>query len=459
MRSLIRKGLGSRFLRFASIGLLCLVLIQIPSMLVLMEVGVNALIANATGFMLSGVINYEAQRRLTFDGQVKGSWVKGLFKFQITSLFSLGVNTLVYAATFYGVGMLIPEVTALRGSFGLSWLDPLAMTAAFIGAVSGTGCNFIASRIFTYGHSDRHAEGEARVLNDEPAETERQPTLSEVRAAVAGDTLAVFMPAYKEGENLPNTVPALHAYLSTLGLVDFRIIIVNDGSPDNTGEVAEALAARYDEVEVVHHPVNRGYGGALITGFQWVVSSGMRLWAFCDSDGQFDPRSFGTLLVALFTPELEKAADMAAGYRLGRRNSDSAWRFWLGRAWHFFGRFVVGRNADGEFLLSVHDVDCGLKAGYTKSLARIVNQLQGQAAAISPELIARTMLDRQTIVECGVTHLPRLAGTSTGDNPKVMLRSALQIIKLGIRFRTMRYFGWRHNAAGDALLTLSMEEA
>jgi len=452
--------------RFASVGLLCLLLIQLPIMLGLLEVGVTPLPANALGFVLSAAVNFYLQRRFTFDNGVKGSVTTGLIKFLVTSLVSLGVNTLVVGVVLYGFGGFFPSAATSVRSAGFGMIDTWAALAALIGAVGGTGFNFLASHILrTFGRhhdgSDATMEIKTSVLNDEHVEveeTEQVPLLSEVRATVAGETLTVFMPAYKEADNLHQTVGALVSYLRSLDLFEFRVVVINDGSPDDTGIVADKLAKAFpDEVEAIHHKVNRGYGGALITGFNAAVQSGRRLWAFCDSDGQFDPTSFGTLLVTLFDDDGDKAVDLAVGYRIGRRNSDSAFRFWLGRAWHFFGKYAVGCNAEGKFLLSIHDVDCGIKAGFTKSLARIVEQLQGQAAAISPELIARTNLDCQVIAERGVTHLSRLAGVSTGDNPKVMIRSAWNVFKLGLRLRREVLFGWVSSPLEDAQNSLSME--
>lgn len=453
MRQLIRKGLGNRFVRFASIGLFCLVIIQIPTMLLLMELGATALPANAAGFVLSAVINFFAQGKFTFDNDVAENRLVGLLKFFGTSAVSLGISSLVFDAVFYG-------------------LNTWAVAASFTGAVAGTGFNFGASLVFrTFGSKPQRVEFQNPVFNlvtvpgqepvlvtGDPGETEQVPDLKQVRRATAGKTLAFFMPAYKEEGNLERVVASLVSYLDGLDLLDYRIFIVNDGSPDNTGAIAESLQAVFHgKVVALHHEKNRGYGGALITGFNAVVESGFNLWAFYDGDGQFSNESIGTLLVSLLDDDGEFTADMAVGYRIGRRNADSAWRFWLGRAWHFFGKFVVGNDAAGEPLLSVHDVDCGIKVGRRKSLARIVEQLSGQAAAISPELISRANLDNQVIVERGVMHLSRQAGTSTGDDPRVMIRSAWNILLLGLRLRRKILFGWMNDPRDDAQNTLIAE--
>lgn len=466
MGELTGRGLR-RFLRFASIGFLCLVFVQLPIMLVLTEAGVAVLPANAVGFVLSAVVNFYLQGRFTFDNVVKGDVALSLIKFLGTSLLSLGVSSLVMGLVFYNLGAAMPPAVAFVRAAGFGLVDTWVLLAGFIGGVAGAGSNFVASHLIrTFGHpmadgrdDDATVEikGSAHVAADIFAEDEQVPRFARVKKAVSGRSLAFFMPAYKEEGNLDRVVGTLIAYLRSLNLLEFRVFIVNDGSPDQTGAVAERLARVFPEVAVIHHEVNRGYGGALITGFDATVSTGYDISGFFDGDGQFDPESIGTLLAALLDQDGEFTADMAAGYRLGRRSADSAFRFWLGRAWHFFGGFVVGKNASGERLLGVHDVDCGLKLFRTKSLARIVKQLGGQAAAISPELIARAILDGQTIVERGVTHLARQAGTSTGDDPRVMIRSAWNILLLGLRLRREILFGWVSGPADDVQTTLLAE--
>lgn len=411
------------FIRFASIGVACLIFVQVPLLLVLAKAGMNELAANAIGFVASAVVNYDLQRRCNFKS-VRGSWLAGAVTFQLTSLASLGVNTIIVAFLRYALGWPV-------------------VVAALLGGFCSSGFNFVVSRlvIFSSGKKDTS-----------PMIREDKPTITKLRKRLAGKTLAVFLPAYREALNLPIVVRGLHKYLRSLRLAGFQIIIVNDGSPDNTGEVADQLAGQYREVVAVHHPVNMGYGGALTTGFRHAVQSGYDFWAFSDADRQFSSESFGTLLRAL----IDEKADMAVGQRLGRRESDSQFRYWLGRAWHFFGMAVVGKNSQGGRLLSVSDVDCGMKVGVTASLAQIVPFLGGQAAAISPELIARSNIASHRIVERGVTHLSRVAGVSTGDDPRVMIRSALNIFKLGIRLRKERWFGSSVRWAVDGRVSQSV---
>lgn len=268
----------------------------------------------------------------------------------------------------------------------------------------------------------------------EQYEQELTPDIANVRALVQGMRLVFFLPAYNEEENIERVVTGLREYLLQLDFLQFHIVIVNDGSRDATGAIADTLERSYPEIGVIHHNPNRGYGGALISGFKSAAQSGWDIWAFFDGDGQFGVDSVGTVLHKL----CESDADMVVGRRIGRKDADSKFRFLLGRAWHFVSKALMGRGPNGQPLLSVMDVDCGIKAGYNKPLADIVDSFGGKAAAVSPELIARANLAGHRIGEVGVTHLPRLAGESTGDKPMVMLKSAISIAELSLRLRLQR---------------------
>ena len=119
-----------------------------------------------------------------------------------------------------------------------------------------------------------------------PTETARTP---------AG--LSVFFPAYNDGGTIASMVIRAVQTASEL-TPDFEIIVVNDGSSDATAAVADELARTYSRVRVVHHPINRGYGGALQTGF---LSATKELIFYTDGDAQYDPAEL-TLLWARMAP-------------------------------------------------------------------------------------------------------------------------------------------------------------
>jgi glycosyltransferase involved in cell wall biosynthesis len=120
--------------------------------------------------------------------------------------------------------------------------------------------------------------------------------------------IAVIIPSYKSAETLPGVIDSLPEELASTGGV---AIIVNDASPDQTGEVAEKLAKKHRHVHVVHHEKNRGYGGALKTGLAHAYEMGCDVFPVVHSDGQYAPH----LALALCVPILEGKAEIVQGSR------------------------------------------------------------------------------------------------------------------------------------------------
>jgi glycosyltransferase involved in cell wall biosynthesis len=133
--------------------------------------------------------------------------------------------------------------------------------------------------------------------------------------------ISVFFPAYNDGGTIPSMV--LTALMTLRELADdFEVIVVNDGSADYTAAVLEELASRYPELRVIHHEQNRGYGGALRTGFG---SATKDLIFYTDGDAQYDPREM-TRLYEVWSDEV----DFVNGYKISR--SDPLHRIIIGRS-------------------------------------------------------------------------------------------------------------------------------
>src|SRR6185503_5908210 len=109
--------------------------------------------------------------------------------------------------------------------------------------------------------------------------------------------LSVFFPAYNDSGTIASMVIRAVQAVSEL-TPDYEVIVVNDGSADATVEIADELARTYPRVRVIHHPTNRGYGGALQTGFR---SASKELIFYTDSDAQYDPAEL-SVLWAKMTP-------------------------------------------------------------------------------------------------------------------------------------------------------------
>jgi len=207
-------------------------------------------------------------------------------------------------------------------------------------------------------------------------------------ASVRIPGLSVFLPSHNEEGNIERVVKGLEAELPSVA-DDYEIIVVDDGSRDRTGEIADRLAAADNHVKVVHHPVNRGYGGAVISG---VRAATMPYVLLCDGDGQFDPRDIA--LLAAKTPE----CDVVVGHRVSR--ADPLMRRINGKAWTTLMRLMFG--------IGISDIDCGFKLFKREQLKGM--ELRARGAMISTELMARLAGRNAKVKEVDVKHLPRLTG-------------------------------------------------
>ncbi|RKS68803.1 glycosyltransferase involved in cell wall biosynthesis [Actinomadura pelletieri DSM 43383] len=243
------------------------------------------------------------------------------------------------------------------------------------------------------------------------------------------DGVAVIMPAYREAENLASTVEDFLVTLDTAGH-DHRIVIVDDGSPDATGELMDELAARYPgRIIGVRHAVNRGYGAAVRTGIAAALErTNLRWLLLTDSDGQYKAAD----LLALLRIQREQRADGVIGYRVHR--ADSPARRLNGHLWTVVSRLLLGTRS--------RDVDCAYKLLDRRLLDDL--RLMGEAAAIDPELLAKIQRRRARIVEHPVDHHPREHGRPTGASPWVIARSLVSI--LGV-YRNLIAEGHRWRAA------------
>lgn len=220
--------------------------------------------------------------------------------------------------------------------------------------------------------------------------------------------LSIFFPCYNEEGNVERMVRS--AVAAAREFADaFEVIVVNDGSRDRTGEIADALAAEIPEVRAVHNRPNRGYGGAVVRGLR---EARMRWIFFTDGDGQFDIRELPRLI------ELLDSCDVAVGYRIHR--ADSFVRKLNAFCWGALVRLL--------FRIRVRDIDCAFKL-LPKSLIDAI-ELRSEGALISTELLAKAGNRGLRIAEIGVNHYPRTAGKQTGANMKVIIKAFVELFRL-----------------------------
>ena len=226
-------------------------------------------------------------------------------------------------------------------------------------------------------------------------------------------SLSVILPAYNEEALIASTVRAAVETLSRWGL-EFEVVVVNDGSRDRTGEIVAALAARERRLRLITHAANRGYGAALVTGFEAARNE----WVFfMDSDGQFDISD-----LADFLP-LMKRYDTVWGYRGARR--DTRMRRLNAWGWKRLVRLFLG--------VSVRDVDCAFKLLRAEFFR--THTLQTRGAMINAEMLYKLHRDGCSIAEVGVRHLERKAGRATGAKPTVILRAVKELVVYSWRWR------------------------
>jgi len=228
--------------------------------------------------------------------------------------------------------------------------------------------------------------------------------------------LSIFFPAYNEEANIERTVRrALEVVRGLREIEEFEIIIVDDGSRDRTGEIADRLSSEIPEVRVVHHKTNRGYGGALKTGFS---ASRFEWVCFTDSDGQFDFSEIRKFLAK------KDEADLILGYRL--RRADSPLRRLFTWGWTLLAGVLLG--------LSVRDYSCGFKL-IKKEVFDTVQPLVGEEKVTQIEMLVKARYQGFRFAEVGVHHYPRTAGRQTGADLRVVIRSLRDLFSLWRRLR------------------------
>jgi glycosyltransferase involved in cell wall biosynthesis len=211
------------------------------------------------------------------------------------------------------------------------------------------------------------------------------------------------------------------------------VIVVNDGSSDATAEVAEELARTYSHVRVVHHQNNRGYGGALQTGFR---SATKDLIFYTDGDAQYDPAELSALW-AQMTP----AADLVNGYKISR--SDPFHRVVIGRVYHHLVSMLFG--------LKVRDVDCDFRLMRRSIFDRI--HLEKTSGVICLEMMKKIHDAGFRIVEVPVHHYHRTFGRSQFFNFRRISRTAVDVMWLWVALVVLR----RHRREPSSLSARSQD--
>jgi hypothetical protein len=217
--------------------------------------------------------------------------------------------------------------------------------------------------------------------------------------------ISLCMPCYNEGEVVEEVLRGALAVLPEF-VDEYEILVVDDGSTDETAAIVERLAADDDRIRLVRHETNRGYGAAFATALraahgEWIC--------FTDGDGQFNLLDLPQLLVEA------QSADVVVGYR--HRRADNGVRRFNARGWKWLMHGLAG--------IRVRDLDCAFKLFPRWVVEQL--QLTANGACISAEILAQCTHGGLLVCEVPVNHFPRAAGKATGGNLRVVARAFREI--------------------------------
>ena len=221
--------------------------------------------------------------------------------------------------------------------------------------------------------------------------------------------LSIFFPAYNDAGTIASLVITALTTAETL-TPDHEVIVINDGSRDLTPQILDELARVYPQVRIIHHQKNRGYGGALRSGF----ATASKEWIFyTDGDGQYDPAEMTVLW-----ERRGDDVDLVNGWKISR--SDPFHRIVIGRVYHHTVKILFG--------LTVRDVDCDFRL-LRRSIFDTVT-LEKNSGVICLEMMKKITDGGFAIAEVPVHHYHRTHGTSQFFNFPRIARTAVDVFKL-----------------------------
>jgi len=209
--------------------------------------------------------------------------------------------------------------------------------------------------------------------------------------------VAVIIPTYNERDNIEPIVGRVRT-----AVPEAHVLIVDDNSPDGTGEIADKLAARDPNVHVLHRPGKSGLGTAYIAGFGWGLDRGYGVLVEHDADGSHDPADLPDMLAAL------ERADLVIGSRYVPGGTVVNWpksREVLSRGANVYVRMMLG--------IGIHDATAGFRAYRAATLRAIgLDQVQSQGYCFQIDLTLRTAERGFAIREVPITFTERARGAS-----------------------------------------------
>lgn len=224
------------------------------------------------------------------------------------------------------------------------------------------------------------------------------------------NSISISMPAYNEAENIAEMVQDVVSVVSQM-TADFEIIVVDDGSQDETAVVVRSLQPTIPQLKLVQHEENMGYGTAVFNGLK---SATKELVFFTDSDRQFEIAEIHKLLAKI------NQAELVVGYRAPRR--DPLMRRLNGKGWSWLVTLLFGYTA--------RDIDCAFKLMHREVVDTLRNEVTSGGATFSAEFLVRAKRAGFRIIEVPLAgHRPRMAGSPTGAKPSVIIRAFKELVQ------------------------------
>lgn len=221
-------------------------------------------------------------------------------------------------------------------------------------------------------------------------------------------SLSIFFPCYNEAENVGTMIEQAVKVGEEYG-ADYEVVVVDDGSRDESGSIIKQWTAKNPRVRLVQHETNKGYGAALRSGLASVTKD---LVFLTDGDNQFHLADIEKLFSKI------DSCDVVVGFRIARQ--DKAYRRLNGFLWTRFSKLIFG--------LPVKDVDCAFKLFRRKALAGL--ELKSDHLLIHAEILAKLKKRGAKVEQIGIPHYPRTAGKASATSPGKLLKSFSELLRL-----------------------------
>jgi dolichol-phosphate mannosyltransferase len=349
---------------------------------------------------------------------------------------SVSLPVVLYGYTFFNLAFILPT---LPGQVGSSELIGLLIFAGLFGVDSaGVGAMFLFSHpwnavlmtlsaLSCLGVMGLSLRSTLRLAAD--SDEDRKEPHGEPDHRIGGGPMTrggaylpwVVLPTFNEAENLERMVAAIVAVLEHEAQTGFRVLVVDDDSPDGTGKIADRLAAANAAVEVLHRSEREGLGRAYVAGFRHALARGAGYVMEMDADGSHDPRDLARLL----RPVRDGGTDLALGSRYVNGGQIAAWsiaRRATSRGGCWYARKLLG--------IDVRDLTGGFKCFRAEVLQGIdLANLRSSGYAFQVELTYRALCAGFRVQEVPISFHDREHGTSK-MSWRIALEAALVVPQL-----------------------------